>query len=224
MSICQTVAVTIAFTSPESHMKSIALKLDTDPTVPFALGEATAKLLDEEALIRKVFEKDPQEGCELLFRKYFAALCNHAVRFVYAREVAEDIVAEVFCRFWTNQMYLNINTSYRAYLFKAVRHAAYNYVRWELSKKADGLAFDWDAVPASTDPVAIMQYDELYQTIDQTIHSLPPQCKRMFLMSRFENKKYQEIAAELQVSVKAVEAQITKALCLLRKALNDTLL
>jgi RNA polymerase sigma-70 factor (family 1) len=201
-------------------MKTVPFTIPAAPPESLGVEEAVAKLLDEELLVQKMFETDPQQGCEWLFRKYFAGLCNHAVRFVYTREVAEDLVSEVFCKFWTNQIYLTINTSYRAYLFKAVRYAAYNYVRWELSKKAEP-RFDWDSVTTASDPVAIMQYEELYHTIDQTIHRLPPQCKRVFLMSRFENKKYQEIASELHVSVKAVEAHITKALHVLRKALKD---
>jgi len=202
-------------------MNPVPLHLPANLPEPSDSEKDTAKILDEELLFRKIFETDPQQGCELLFQKYVAGLCNHAVRFVYTRQVAEDLVAEVFYKFWTQRIYLSITTSYRAYLFKAVRHAAYNYVRWEMNKKAEPHTFDWETIQIAADPASIMQYEELYHTIDQTIHALPPQCKRVFLMSRFENKKYQEIATELHVSVKAVEAHITKALGILRKALKD---
>ena len=100
-----------------------------------------AKIIDEEAMIKLVFDQDPKQGCEILFQKYYRVLCSHAIRFVHSKEVAEDIVSELFCRFWTDQIYLSINTSYRAYLFKAVRFSSYNYVRWELNKRKNELIF-----------------------------------------------------------------------------------
>src|SRR5688572_27446141 len=93
------------------------------------------RIIDEEILIKRAFDNDPKQGCEILFQKYYRILCSHAIRFVYSKEVAEDIVSELFCRFWSDQIYLSITTSYRAYLFKAVRFSAYNYIRWELSKR-----------------------------------------------------------------------------------------
>lgn len=179
------------------------------------------KVIDEEVLIRKTFESDPQAGCEILFQKYYAILCSHAVRFVYSREVAEDIVGEIFCKFWSDQLYRTVNTSFRAYLFKAVRYSAYNYVRWELSRRRKTVDTEsFDSVASAMKPEQALLYDELASEIEHIIDSLPKQCKRVFLLSRFEQKKYSEIATELNISVKAVEAHITKALHTLRKMLN----
>jgi RNA polymerase sigma-70 factor (ECF subfamily) len=182
-----------------------------------------AKIIDEEAMIRLVFDQDPKQGCEILFQKYYRVLCSHAVRFVHSREVAEDIVSELYCRLWTDKIYLNINTSYRAYLFKAVRFSAYNYIRWELSKRKNefdfnGLADDF----SSQKPEDSMLVDELAEEIDKIIENLPTQCKRAFMLSRFENKKYREIADELNISQKAVEGHISKALDVLRTKLKQS--
>jgi RNA polymerase sigma-70 factor (family 1) len=179
------------------------------------------KLLDEELLIRKTFETDPKQGCEILFRKYYPLLCSHAVRLVYSSEIAEDLVAELFAKLWTNQVYLNINTSYRAYLFKAIRFSAYNYIRWELGKtmKMD----DPDSLrdlSTSFKPEETLLFEELAREIEQIVDHLPTQCRRVFVLSRFENKKYKEIADELGISVKSVEAHISKALETLRKRLK----
>jgi RNA polymerase sigma-70 factor (family 1) len=179
-------------------------------------------IIDEEVLIRKTFDGDAKAGCEILFKKYYAILCSHAVRFVYSHEIAEDIVSEIFCKFWTDQIYASITTSYRAYLFKAVRHSAYNYIKWELSRRnktisTENLTFDVSTMK----PEQALLYDELAQEIDHIIDALPSQCKRVFLLSRFESKKYSEIAAELNISVKAVEAHISKALDILRKNLRS---
>jgi RNA polymerase sigma-70 factor (family 1) len=180
------------------------------------------RFLDEELLVKKTFDSDPQAGCEILFQKYYSILCSHAVRFVYSREVAEDIVSDIFCKFWSDQIYLSINTSYRAYLFKAVRYRAYNYVKWELGKKDNTVLLeDFNHCVSSLKPEQTMLYDELAGEIGHIIDTLPTQCKRVFLLSRFENKKYLEIATELGVSVKAVEAHISKALEILRKSLKS---
>ncbi|WP_176454209.1 sigma-70 family RNA polymerase sigma factor [Siphonobacter sp. BAB-5385] len=70
-------------------------------------------------------------------------------------------------------------------------------------------------------PAEMVQFDELQRKIEQTIEQLPSQCKRVFLLSRFENRKYQEIADELQISIKTVETHISKALSTLRLVLKD---
>jgi RNA polymerase sigma-70 factor (family 1) len=179
------------------------------------------RLIDEEVLLKKTFDLDPQSGCELLFNKYYSILCSHAIRFVYSREVAQDIVSEIFCKFWSDQTYLTITTSYRAYLFKAVRYSAYNYIKWELSKKNNTIDIEnLNQCISTLKPEQAMLYDELSGAIDDIVDSLPHQCKKIFLLNRFENKKYLEIANELKISVKAVEAHITKALKILRKSLK----
>ena len=182
-----------------------------------------AKIIDEEALLKKFFEADPKQGCEVLFQKYYKILCSHAVRFVYSKEIAEDIVSEIFCKFWSDQHYLNVNSSYRAYLFKAVRYSAYNYIKWELSKRKNDVDFaDLEEQFKSFRPEDTMQIDELSEEINRTIDNLPAQCKKVFMLSRFENRKYAEIAAELGISVKAVEAHISKALDTLRTKLKSS--
>ena len=182
-------------------------------------------MLDDEVLARQLFQTDPSAGCAWLFRRYYRMLCNHALRFVYSREVAEDIVGEVFCALWTDKGYEKVTTSYRAYLFMAVRNRSYNYLRWELSRRNDAEdALSEGVTPAFSSetqtPADMVQFDELYQKINETIAGLSPQCRRTFLMSRFEQKPYRDIAAEMGISVKAVEANISRALSTLRNMLR----
>lgn len=175
-------------------------------------------IIDAEVLLHETFNTDPRQGCALLFRLYFAPLCSHVIRFVYSKQVAEDIVSEVFCKFWDARTFQKINTSYRAYLFKSVRHAAYNYVKFELSRRSPCEKYSLELSPS--DPSEILQYDELYQLLDQTINGLPQQCKKVFVLSRMESKRHQEISDELDISVKAIEAHISKALRILRKKIK----
>jgi RNA polymerase sigma-70 factor (family 1) len=180
------------------------------------------KLLDSEVFIRKAFNDDPRKGYELLFGRYYRALCSHAVRFVYSKEVAEDIVGDVFLILWKNKIHEKINTSFRAYLYTSTRNRALNYLQWEFKKEVDIDTISENNLIQVLDetPQSMLQFDELFQKTQNSITNLPPQCQRVFLMSRFENKKNREIAEELGIAVKTVEAHIMKALAQMRNALN----
>lgn len=186
------------------------------------IKKVPADLVDSELFIKQAFEADPARGYELLFKRYYKQLCSHAVRFVYARDVAEDIVVEVFGQFWTKQLHKAVTTSYRAYLFTTVRHAAFHYMRRNFGKETltEDLGELPVAAPASS-PQQELQFQELVLKIEQVIRSLSPQNQKVFLMSRFEGKRNGVIADELGISVKTVEGHITKGLAILRKALQD---
>ncbi len=179
-----------------------------------------AILTDDELLIRRAFGEDAQKGCELLFRRYNSNLCNHAIRFVHSKEAAEDIVAEIFAVFWQNRIYDKITYSYRAYLYKAVRLRSYNYLKLEMLRP-EGLGKKMEAVSADImTPDQELQYTELHQKIERIIQQLPPQSRKAYLLKRVEGKKYDEIAHELQISSKAVEALVSRALSKLRSHLQ----
>jgi RNA polymerase sigma-70 factor (family 1) len=176
---------------------------------------------DDERLLRETFATNPQEGCTLLFNRYYESLCSHAIRFVHSKEIAEDIVSELFAAFWQDRIFEQITSSYRAYLYKAVRFRAYNYLRWQL-KRSDSLDSNHLLLTAQTvSPDDALQYTELHQRVEKIIQQLPPQCRRAYLLKRVEGKKYEEIAIELQISAKAVEGLVSRALFKLRKELKD---
>ncbi|MFT4031768.1 MAG: RNA polymerase sigma-70 factor [Siphonobacter sp.] len=177
--------------------------------------EKTAIVADSELFIRQAFLKDNRKGYELLFRRYYKVLCSHAVRYVYSREVAEDLVSEVFLTFWRNQSFETITSTYRAYLFSAVRKRAISHLQEEFKHHTTDL--QEDSSHTEDDPQLILQYTELAHQLENGIRALPPQCQRVFLMSRFEGKKHREIADELQINQKTVEAHLHKALNYLRR-------
>lgn len=196
--------------APESQMNAL---LSDSPPVRNYYGT------DKEFFIRQAFEDDAVKGYDLLFRHYYAALCSHAVRYVYTKEIAEDLVADVFYTFWKKENFKQIATSYRSYLFTAVRHKCFNYLRWEFSKDNGVELEEAHGDSSFPQPDHIMEYDELCVKLEKTIESLPPQCKKVFLMNRFEGRNYNEIAQNMGVSIKAVEAHISKALVIFRRAL-----
>ena len=183
---------------------------------------ALADFVDSELFIRQAFEEDPARGYELLFKRYYKQLCSHAVRFVYAKDIAEDIVVEVFGQFWSKQLHTAVNTSYRSYLFTSVRHAAFHYMKKNFGKETlTGDFDDFSIASTAGTPQHELQFQELVLKVEQVIRSLSPQNQKVLLMSRFEGKRNATIAEELGISVKTVEGHITKGLSILRKELQD---
>lgn len=190
--------------------------------IPDMDSRSETVMLHDEYLIKNMFGQNPEKGCELLFRKYYANLCNHAIRFVHSGEVAEDIVSEVFAAFWQNRTFEQITTSYRAYLYKSVRNRSYNYLKWDLNRTSPLEDVNAPIATYSLNPCEALQYNELHQQVERIVQQLPPQCRRAYLLKRVEGKTLEEIASELQISPKSVEALITRAIARLRNGLKDS--
>lgn len=212
-----------AMFTPENTGNSDASSRSTGPpdSIVPDLKEKETSEVDAELFIRNAFAENPRKGCELLFRLYYRVLCTHAVRYVYSKEVAEDLVADVFYTFWNTKAFASVKYSYRSYLFRSVRNRTYNYLMNEL-KRTDSLDSAKDQeIPSSDRPEPIMHYEELYHKIEELIAKLSPQCQKVFLMNRFEGKKSREIADELHLSSRTVEVHIAKALATLRHGLKN---
>jgi RNA polymerase sigma-70 factor (family 1) len=198
---------------------------DQKPVSPFVSTEhqlkSAGQALDSAVFLKETFSRDPGKGLELLFRRYYNPLCSHAVRFVYSKQIAEDLVSEVFFQFYRTKAYTNITSSYTSYLFRAVRNECYTYMRREFGK-TDSLEGSVENTPSMhhQQPDAEIHFNHLFLKVNEVIAQLPMQCQRVFLLSRFENKRYNEIADELHISPKTVEVHISKALKYLRNALH----
>jgi len=173
----------------------------------------TAKVnLDTELFLRKTFEQDINAGISLLFRQYYAMLCSHAVRYVSSKAIAEDIVSDIFYEFQVNKRYLTTTSTFRAYLFTMVRNRAFDYVRTE---RQHTTSLDKaDSIPAhiTHNPDSITQYEELYHDVQNAINAMPLKRRQIYVMHRFEGKKSQEIADELNLSLRTIEAHMYQAM------------
>nr|WP_293843500.1 RNA polymerase sigma-70 factor [uncultured Arsenicibacter sp.] len=188
------------------------------------IGQET-KVISDEYLIQRAFIASPKKGFELLFHKYYTNLCNHAIRYVYSKELAEDIVAEVFTNFWNNKVFDSITSSYRAYLYTAVKNRAFNTIKAELNRNQpldtttedDGIAGSLNALR----PDEILHYHELSRKLETAIQHLPKQSRKAFQLNRLEGKKYVEVASEMQLTVSAVERLISRALARIKEELKQ---
>lgn len=156
---------------------------------------------------------------EDIFNECYPALLAYGYRFISNKQVVEDIVQNIFMSLWIKKKELDFSNSIKPYLYTAVRNNSLSY----LSTHQMTCPFDGD----ETDMLILQitsvynQFDslllkEITGEIEACINTLPPQCQRIFRLSRGENKKNREIAELLEITEKAVEKQISKALLILR--------
>jgi RNA polymerase sigma-70 factor (ECF subfamily) len=156
---------------------------------------------------------------ESLFRDHFEALCRLAMKYLGDFEASKDIVHEVFAAFWEKFDDLPADTRYKSYLFTAVRNKSFNYLR---DQKNHLNIVDAES-QISHESGESIETKELAREIDYAMSLLPERCRQVFELSRFEELKYAQIATHLDISIKTVEAQMSKALRLLREHLQDFL-
>lgn len=163
-----------------------------------------------------------EEGAvERLFKMYYTPLCRTVFRVIKDQDASEDIVQDVFVKMWHKRMELEINTSIKSYLFRAAVNAALNYIG--KARKLEQLE-DEEPMYFGNDAGEQLDFEETERNINQAIDGLPPACKTIFVMSRYEEMSYKEIAESLQISIKTVENQMGKALKILREKLRVYLL
>jgi RNA polymerase sigma-70 factor (ECF subfamily) len=167
-----------------------------------------------DAELLQVFNEDGSKGIELIFGQYYEVMCRSAIRITKDRTLAEDIVQEVFYELFKKREQLKI-VSLLGYLKRAVYNRSINKVKGRKDHvDADEMAYELtDNLNNSQDD---MEYDELETFINGVIDSLPEKCRLVFVLNRFEQLSYKEVAAKLEISVKTVENQMSKALKILR--------
>lgn len=159
---------------------------------------------------------------EKLFKSHFAHLCNFAGQYVSDMDSARDICQKVFILLWDNRANIDANQNIRSYLFTAVKNRCLNHIRDQKKYRSRILDVDIQDIDVSfeEDQLAV---DDLQNRIDKALNALPEKCRMVFEMSRYEDKKYQEIADALSISKKTVEAHMSRALRSLREDLKDYL-
>ena len=175
---------------------------------------------DEELLA--LLPTDGESAIDLIFRKYYSFLCKSIYRIIPDTQITEDLAQEVFYEVWRKREHLKINTSLKAYLKRAALNKALNYIRDQKIDFRNAPAKE-ELISKQDSIVQELAADNLQQQIDQAIDSLPERCRLVFVLSRFEEMSYQQIADQLGISIKTVENQISKALKSLRVALAEHL-
>ena len=174
-----------------------------------------------------------KNGDDLAFEKIFKSnhgqivgFCN---QFITDWDKAQSLAQEAFINLWVNREKIETLNGIKAFLYTYAKSSCLNYIRHrkiiskyedlQLQSKEDQLnrevleSFDFNS----------LEFTELEELIMRSINELPDQCRRVFMLSRFEGKKNKEIADDLNISVKSVEANMTRALKTLRTDLAEYL-
>lgn len=161
-------------------------------------------LNNEDGLFRKMQEGD-WTAFNLFFREYMEELYLYAYAFVKEREVAEDIVQDVFIYLWTNRSKISYTGPVCGYLMRAVKNACINHrVHTKVKEKyQQEVLMSGSEIPEETENI-----EELCRKLNETIDKLPPKCREIFVMGCVEGLTYSEIADQLEVSVNTVKTQM----------------
>ena len=178
--------------------------------------DVTDSSADRDLLAR--LRQGDHAAFEALFRQWYEPVVRSATRVLRDSGVAEELSQDVFLELWRRRESLAADSSVAGYLMQAVRNRALNHLR-HLAVQKKSVVY----VEALSEPVeasdAQVQAGELQVALAQAITELPPRTREVFVMSRERGLRYSEIADELGVSVKAVEANMSRALRILRERL-----
>jgi RNA polymerase sigma-70 factor (ECF subfamily) len=177
-----------------------------------------------DLLVIEQIRTGDETAFDALFTDWYGKLQAYAFSVLQNEAQAEEAVQTVFCRIWEKRRQWQVHTSMKAYLYGSVYHQCMDglrrvkqvrkYQRHVLQGSTEG-----QAAPAS----GKAELKELEARLQYALSQLPDQCRAIFQLSRFGGLKYREIAEQLDISVKTVEAQVSKALKHLRDQLADLL-
>lgn len=160
---------------------------------------------------------------EKVFKGYYEVLCNYANTIICNIDEAEEIVQNTYLTIWDKRDKLDIHTSIKSYLYKAVYNNCLNWMKHYRVQQKHVEATRHQTVLYIDDSSEQLLGIELEQQIGLAINSIPKKCRTVFKLSRFENLTYSEIADQLNLSVKTVDNHMIKALKILREKLKDYL-
>ena len=159
---------------------------------------------------------------ETLFRTEYKRMLLFAIHYVKEEEAAKEIVQEAFINLWEKRESIDPEREVKSYLSSSVRNRCLNYLRD--NKRFNGTLLSLGGLlplPASEEYNQI-EFRELSGQIHRAIEELPEKCREIFRLNRFEQMKYQQIADYLNISIKTVETQMSKALAHLRSRIKQT--
>jgi len=180
---------------------------------------------NEKEIFRNMCGGD--EGAfEYFFKKYYNRLNSYTSDILKDSLAAEEIVEELFLKVWEKRSQINIQSSPAAYFFRTAYNNSLNYIKHR-KVEAKFLAYQSQRSFAELEkandsyPLSTLIEKDFEARLQKSLEKLPDQCRQIFLMSRMEGKKNQEIAENLQVSVNTVKTQLLRALSRLRNDLKQ---
>lgn len=171
-----------------------------------------------ETELLKIFKEDGSRGLELIFKQYYKQMCSTAIRITKEASLAEDIVQEVFFELYKKREQVKIQ-SLGGYLKRSVYNRSLNRIK-STRDFVDSEDLNIELSDHSANSQENLEYKELSDYLNEVIDKLPEKCRLIFVLNRFEELSYKEIAEKLEISLKTVENQMSKALRILREEMK----
>lgn len=155
-----------------------------------------------------------ERNFEKYFDELYSPLCRYCMKFVGDKDAAEDIVQEQFMYLWEHRLRLKDIASIKSYLFISVKHRSITHLKKQIIRNK---GLNLDDLPENIyanklpDPAKLLESKELEQILEGALAALPAKCRAIFTMKKFGEFTNKEIAQQLNISVKTVEAQMTIA-------------
>ena len=175
------------------------------------------------------FKKSDEKTFEIIFESYYESMVGFCSQFIPDVDEAKNFAQQAFIKLWLNRQKIEKKNGIRAFLYTAAKTECLNFLRHEkyrlrhiesqILQKENQLNLEI----LESFQFNRLEYVELQELIRESIDKLPEKCRLVFVKSRLEGKKNSEIAVELDIAEKSVEANITRALKFLRKELADYL-
>lgn len=186
--------------------------------------------LSDEDLLLALKADWAEKALSELFDRYYTQLVTFASRILCDTDdpyaLASDVVQNVFVALFENPVE-SVSTSVRSLLFSSVRNACLNVIKHQAVVRryeAEAAASIPQAAPGADEAESLVEQAEANAKVAQALAKLPEQCRKIFVMSRFDGASNQQIADILDISKRTVETQISNALKTLRKILLSLLL
>jgi RNA polymerase sigma-70 factor, ECF subfamily len=179
--------------------------------------------IDHELL--RLVKNNDEEYIKEIFRLYYSGLCTYATTFVKVPDLAEEIVQETFIKLWENRALNNVETSVKPYIYRSVHNNCINYLknsevlRRQSSHMAEEILYHNEVALRNFSPAVIddLISEELEIKLNKVLDEMPPQARKIFMMSRFDQLSYQEISESMGISVNTVKTQMKRVLSKLRR-------
>ncbi len=178
--------------------------------------------MSEENIRDKILIDKVKLGDRSAFRKlfdlYYQFLLSTAINLLKDINLAKDVVQEVFFEIWKKRESLNVHSTVAGYLKRAIINRSLNQIKSRKKVNPDHDFHDLESTqPSVTEE---LESKHLNKVLQDALNELPERCRLVFIMRRFEDLSHKEIAEKLDISTKTVENQMTKALKVLKTAIQ----
>jgi RNA polymerase sigma-70 factor (family 1) len=174
---------------------------------------------DDSTLINAIALRD-KKVFEMLYKTYYKQLFSLAYRYVGAQEAAEEIVHDVFITIWNKAGHLKIQHSVKSYLFKAIINTSLNYIKREKLITVKRLKYMAEQQTPYHEESLDNSEEALLIGLERALELLPERCKNVMYLSRFGKLKQDDIAQQMNISIKTVKNHLTYGFQKLREHLE----